>query len=404
MTLKVAVIGGGAAGFFSALSVKQHHPNADVTIIEKTSKLLSKVKISGGGRCNVTHDCRQISTLSKQYPRGANFLKKAFSQFQVSETIHWFESRGIKLKTESDGRMFPISDNSQSIIDCLLQESQRLGIKINTNQGVEEIQSHKGNIELILKDSSNVYDEVIVCAGGSPKLSGLNWLKQCGHEIVSPVPSLFTFNMPNEPVTTLMGVSVSNAMVKVQGTRLSYAGPLLITHWGMSGPAILKTSAWGARILSEKDYNFTVQVSWVGDCQEFELKGLIAQLQREHQKKQVMNKPLRGIPLRLWSFLLYKIGLRVDITWGELGSKGVNKLTNILINDTYEVKGKTTFKEEFVTCGGVSLNDIDVKTMQSKKVPNLYFAGEVMDIDGITGGFNFQAAWTTGYIAGKLNK
>ncbi|QSE96425.1 BaiN/RdsA family NAD(P)/FAD-dependent oxidoreductase [Fulvivirga lutea] len=400
--MEVAIIGGGAAGFFAALSVKQHYSDANVTIFEKSSKLLAKVKVSGGGRCNVTHDCRQISQLAKHYPRGEKFLKKAFSQFAVNDTIDWFENRGVRLKTEGDGRMFPVTDDSQTIIDCLLNEARRLRVSIIKNRPILKLVPNNSSIELVFEDEELSFNKVIICSGGSPKLSGMDWLVEMGIEVETPVPSLFTFNMPNEAIKSLMGLAVPKVSVKVQGTKLKQEGPLLITHWGMSGPAILKTSAWGARILADLNYDFKIQVNWLNENSEAELRSQVDAIKNDSPKKKMLNRAIEGIPSRLWEFLLKKIDLREDITWGELGSKGLNRLINILLNDVYEVKGKTTFKEEFVTCGGVALSGIDVKTMQSKEVPNLYFAGEVMNIDGVTGGFNFQAAWTTGFIAGKL--
>lgn len=402
--MTVAVIGGGAAGFFAAISCKTHHPNAEVVIFEKGSKLLAKVKVSGGGRCNVTHQCFDTKKLAAHYPRGEKFLKKAFNQFAVEQTIDWFESNKVILKAENDGRMFPITDDSQTIINVLMTKARQLGIVINFKQQAAQLLVKHEGLDIISQEGLEFsYDKVIIASGGSPKIEGLQWLEVLGHAISPPVPSLFTFNMPNEPVKALMGVAVERATVKVQGTKLKQSGPLLITHWGMSGPAILKTSAWGARELSNLGYNFKIQVNWVDDKSENDLRSIVSELQQSNHKRMVANKNVFGIPSRLWEFLMAKIELRPDITWGEMGQKGVNKLVNILMNDIYHVEGKTTFKDEFVTCGGVSLSDINNDTMESKKVPNLYFAGEVMDIDGITGGFNFQAAWTTGWVAGKLN-
>ncbi|UII26103.1 NAD(P)/FAD-dependent oxidoreductase [Fulvivirga maritima] len=399
--MKIAVIGGGAAGFFAAISCKQHHPEADVTIYEKTTKVLSKVKISGGGRCNVTHACYNNAALSKYYPRGEKFLKKAFSQFAVEDTVNWYESQGVSLKTEADNRMFPDSDDSQTIVDCLLTEARKLGVKVNLKCGVNDIEQVNSIFQLQTEGAVYEVDKVIVTIGGTPKQTMLSWIEKLGHSIQPPVPSLFTFNMPNDPIRELMGLSVEHAAVKVQGSKLKSEGPLLITHWGMSGPAVLKLSAFGARILADLGYDFKIQVNWVNEAESI-LRTTIADFQQAHTKKKMLNGHPFEIPSRLWEFLINKIGLRNDILWGELGNKGINKLVNVLINDIYEVKGKTTFKEEFVTCGGVSLSEIDVKTMQSRVVEGMYFAGEVMDIDGVTGGFNFQAAWTTGYIAGKL--
>ncbi|MEQ9120883.1 NAD(P)/FAD-dependent oxidoreductase [Fulvivirga sp.] len=401
--MRVAVIGGGAAGFFAAISCKTHHPKAEVVIYEKGSKLLSKVKVSGGGRCNVTHQCFDNKKLAAHYPRGEKFLRNAFSQFAVEDAIDWFESNRVVLKAENDGRMFPVTDDSQTIINALMTKARQLGIVLNLKQQAAQLLVKQGGLDIISHEGIEFsYNKVIVASGGSPKIEGLQWLEVLGHAISPPVPSLFTFNMPNEPVKALMGVAVERATIKVQGTKLKQSGPLLITHWGMSGPAILKTSAWGARELSDLGYKFKIQVNWVDDKSENDLRLMINEMQENHHKRMVANKNAFGIPSRLWEFLMTKIGLRADIIWGEIGQKGVNKLVNVLLNDVYQVEGKTTFKEEFVTCGGVALSDINNETMESKRVPGLYFAGEVMDIDGITGGFNFQVAWTTGWIAGKL--
>ncbi|UII31407.1 NAD(P)/FAD-dependent oxidoreductase [Fulvivirga ulvae] len=401
--MEIAIIGGGAAGFFAAISAKQHHPDANVTIYEKSAKLLAKVKVSGGGRCNVTHACFNISQLAKFYPRGSKQLKKAFGTFSTQNTVTWFEQRGVKLKTEPDNRMFPVTDDSQTIIDCLIRETVKLGINIKQNFPVSGLHSVSKGYLLKGKDGlTAMAEKVIVTTGGSPKPEGFKWLEQLGHKIETPVPSLFTFNMPHEPIKKLMGLTANHVSVRVQGTKLKEEGPLLITHWGMSGPAILKLSAYGARVLHQLNYNFKIQVNWLGELTEADIQQILSEQAGNHTRKKLQNANPFNIPNRLWDFLLSKIELREDITWGELGKKGHNKLVNILINDIYEVQGKTTFKEEFVTCGGVSLQDIDFNTMQSRKMPGIYFAGEVLDIDGVTGGFNFQAAWTTGYIAGLL--
>ena len=400
--MKVAVIGGGAAGFFAALSVKKHSPGAEVVIFEKSSKLLSKVKISGGGRCNVTHACFKASMLSKFYPRGAKQLKKSFALFNTNHTVAWFKDRGVELKKESDNRMFPVSDSSITIINCFLDEARRLGVNIQKETLVAKLEASNNQIKLTIDGFDYNYDKVVVATGGSPKTEGLNWLKSLGHKIVHPFPSLFTFNMPNEEIKTLQGLSVQNAIVRIQGTKLMQDGPLLITHWGMSGPAILKTSAWGARDLANLNYEFKVMINWAGISNEDDVRILLNRHCYNYDKKKLENSNPFQIPSRLWRYLLLKSELEGSKMNCDLSKKEKNKLINTLLNDVYEVKGKTTFKEEFVTCGGVSLNDVDMKTMQSKVVSNLYFAGEVLNIDGVTGGFNFQAAWTTGYIAGQL--
>ena len=395
---RVAIIGGGAAGFFAALSVAQHHPSARVVIFEKTSKLLAKVKISGGGRCNVTHACFTPSALSKNYPRGGKQLKKAFSVFEAKDTVEWFTSKGVPLKTEADGRMFPVTNSSQSIIDCLMQEAHESGVEIKMKSPIRSIVPDGGGF---LLDSIR-FDKVIVATGGSPKAEGFDWLTQLGHTANTPVPSLFTFNIPKEPVTSLMGLVVKDAIVRIQGTKLAHQGPVLITHWGMSGPAVLKLSAWGARELQKQGYAFNIQINWIGVADESQVLTIIDEALPGIRKKKMANACPFDLPKNFWIYLIEKSGFNPDSMWLELGKKSRNKLINTLLNDIYEVKGKTTFKEEFVTCGGVILSDVDFPTMQSRVTPGLYFAGEVLDIDGITGGFNFQAAWTTGFLAGQL--
>jgi len=406
--MKIAIIGGGAAGFFSSISAKENYPEAQVILFEKSNKLLSKVRISGGGRCNVTTGCTSIKQLTEAYPRGGKALKKAFKVFHPRDTMTWFESRGVVLKTEADGRVFPVSNNSQSIIDCLMKATQKLGIHIEIGQGVKAIHPTKGDrLRLEFSEKSaepQTFDKVVVATGGSPKRRGLEWLEVLGHQIVEPLPSLFTFNMPSESVTRLMGVVAEEALVSIQGTKLKAIGPVLVTHWGMSGPAILKLSSLGARILNEKEYEFKAQINWVNIPNQEVLIAALSDIVDEHPQKILSNiKPFQ-LPQRLWLYLIERSQIPTTKRWGELGKKGLNKLTTTLSNDVYNVKGKTTFKEEFVTCGGVSLESIDMKTMQSRVCPNLYFAGEVMNIDGITGGYNFQAAWTTGFIAGSLNQ
>ena len=404
MPQNIAVIGGGAAGFFAAFSCKTHSPNTRVTIFEKTGKLLSKVKVSGGGRCNVTHACFNNNDLIKFYPRGGKHLKKVFGQFTTSDTLAWFEERGVELKAEADNRMFPITDNSQTIIDCFLKEATKLGIQVVVNTNVNSIQPKQPGFDLKIGEKTQYFDKVIVASGGSPKAQGFDWLKALGHEIIPPVPSLFTFNMPKEPIKNLMGLSVPNATVRVQGTKLQQSGPLLITHWGMSGPAILKTSAWGARVLSDLNYDFKIQVNWLGSMNEEELRNWFTNSLQTIGKRKIRNKNPFEIPNRLWDYFLEKVEIDGEGIWAELGKKGLNRLTNLLLNDTYEVKGKTTFKEEFVTSGGVALSDVDFNSMESRKCPDLFFAGEVIDVDGVTGGFNFQAAWSTGFVAGKTSE
>jgi predicted Rossmann fold flavoprotein len=403
LSADVAIIGGGAAGFFAAIHAAKLLPDRKILLIEKANKLLMKVKISGGGRCNVTHACFNVNDMSKNYPRGEKLMKKLLPRFMTTDTIQWFESRGVSIKAEADGRMFPVSDDSQTIIDALLQEAHRNGVRIENRCEVTSIEPIENQgFKLHLKNTAQpvVCRKLIVASGGSPKESGMEWLRALGHRTEPPVPSLFTFNMPEESITELQGISVPHVLVKIIDTKLSYEGPLLITHWGMSGPAILKLSAWGARWIAEKNYQFAIIVRWAADREEEQLRAQLTQYQQEHRQRLIGNRNPLHLPARLWEYLLTKIGIPTDKKWQDIGKTDINRLINILRNDTYQVSGKTTYKEEFVTCGGISLEDIDWADMQSKKVPNLYFAGEILDIDGITGGFNFQAAWTTGYIAG----
>ena len=394
---KVAVIGGGAAGFFAALSTAQHHPNNRVVMYEKSDKLLSKVKISGGGRCNVTNATFKAGPLSKNYPRGGKSLKKTFAQFETQDTIDWFTARAVPLKTEADGRMFPATDSSQSIIDCLTHQAQKAGIEIRMRTPVQRITQQDDRI--VVNDEA--FDAVIVATGGSPKSSGFDWLAAMGHSITQPVPSLFTFNMPGESVKEMMGLVVPDALVRIQGTKLSHQGPVLITHWGMSGPAVLKLSAWGARELQARGYAFNIQINWIGIANESEVLDIIEASLPENRKKKISNACPFDLPKNFWLYVLNKSQANADMPWLELGKKSRNKLVNTLLNDIYAVKGKTTFKEEFVTCGGIKADEVDFGTMESRIVPGLFFAGEVLDVDGITGGFNFQAAWSTGFVAGR---
>lgn len=401
--MDVAIIGGGAAGFFSALSCKAHHPDASVTIYEKSGKLLSKVKISGGGRCNVTNACDNITEFAKHYPRGEKLMKRALRHFNAEDTVEWFAKRGVSLVAEADGRMFPSTNDSQTIVDCLLHSTRRQGIAIKLKMPVVQLKREGDRFLIAFEDRTTIrVDKVIVATGGSPKMDGLIWLQALGHTIVPPVPSLFTFNMPRETVRSLMGVVIDSVSVKVQSTKLNAEGPLLITHWGMSGPAILKLSAWGARELQEKKYDFKLQVNWLGSIKEHQLRDSFNSSILNIRKRKVANGNPFQLPNRFWDFIIQKAGINGDTIWAELSKKNTNRLIDTLMNDTYEVSGKTTFKEEFVTCGGVNLGDINIETMGSKRCPGLFFAGEVLDIDGITGGFNFQAAWTTGFIAGRL--
>ncbi len=406
MQKKLVVIGGGAAGFFCAVNAARLHPQLQVILLEKSSKLLSKVKVSGGGRCNVTHACFNISDMIKKYPRGASFLKKGFQHFFTTDTIQWFQERGVQLKTEADGRMFPASNTSQTIVDCLVNEASRYKVEVRMQADVKEIRiDSTGNGErftLTLADQKSIpADYLCIASGGYPKSAQFEWLTKIGHTIQSPVPSLFTFNIPQNPITQLMGISLENATVKIAGSKLQQSGPMLITHWGLSGPAVLKLSAWGARELADKNYHFTIQVNWLPGFNENSLKDKIQQVRFDIASQKIINRNPFGIPSRLWEYFLQQCGIDANIRWADLPAREQNKLIKILCAQELEVKGKTTFKEEFVTAGGIQLSEIDANTLQSKFIPNLFFAGEVIDVDGVTGGFNFQNAWTTGWIAAK---
>lgn len=396
------MIGGGAAGFFAAINCAEQLSNGKVILLEKSSKLLTKVRVSGGGRCNVTHSCFDVREMVKNYPRGEKALQGAFHSFFTNDTIEWFSKRGVKLKTEEDGRMFPVTDSSQTIINCLLGEAEKNGVTVKTGTDIEKIEKIENGFNLITLSGDKIFcNKLLIATGGFPKEAGYDWIKELGHKIQKPVPSLFTFNLKSSAITELMGVSVKTAQVKVAGTKLNEIGPLLITHWGFSGPVILKLSAWGAKILAERNYTFDIMVNWLPELKQEQARILLLDLKNETSSKVVLFNPFSVIPKRLWEFLLKKADINPANKWGDVSNKQINILTERLTADNYRAEGKTTFKEEFVTCGGVDLNEVDFKTMESKICKNLFFAGEVLDIDGITGGFNFQAAWTTGFISGR---
>ncbi|MGC4231901.1 MAG: NAD(P)/FAD-dependent oxidoreductase [Niabella sp.] len=396
------VIGGGAAGFFCAVNAVRQNPALKVTIVERSSKLLSKVKISGGGRCNVTHACFDIAEMSKRYPRGNNFVKKLFHHFFTKDTIEWFKERGIQLKAEPDGRMFPATDSSQTIIDCLLKEADRHSVQIKMQCDIKAVNAVDRGFDLETSTNQKLTaDFVCIAAGGFPKASMFDWLKSTGHSFATPVPSLFTFNLPQHPVTKLMGVSVTDASVKIMGTKLQQQGPVLITHWGLSGPAVLKLSAYAARELAEKNWQFDILVNWLPGYNEQTLKERFLQLRNENGSYLLYHKNPFGLPQRLWEFILKECNVPETCRRANLQARLQNEVVKKLTNYSFAVKGKTTFKEEFVTAGGIALNEIDANTMMSKKIPNLFFAGEVIDVDGITGGYNFQNAWSTGWVAAK---
>lgn len=400
MTRKtIAVIGGGAAGFFSAINAALSEPGAKVTLYEKTDKLLAKVRVSGGGRCNVTNACVSISELVKKYPRGGRALKQLFQVFSTNDTVKWFEQRGVKLKAEQDGRMFPATDNSQTIIDCLMSEAAACAVDIKRSHAINSLK--KQGDKWVLNDSIHA-DSVIITTGGHNKPEGYKWLTDLGFKVKAPVPSLFTFNLPKHPITALMGVAQKNVRVKLSGTKYVEEGPLLITHWGMSGPAILKTSAFAADYLHEKNYEFKFTVNWLYNLTHEDVSSLLFDIRKESPKLHVGNLYERlDIVKRLYQFMLQQLEIDGSKPMSDLTSKEMNRLCNIMVSHEFDARGKTTFKEEFVTAGGVELDQLDLKTMECKNLPGLYFAGEVLNIDGITGGFNFQAAWTTGFIAGK---
>jgi hypothetical protein len=399
---RLVVVGGGAAGFFCAVNAARLNPGLEVIILEKSNKLLSKVKVSGGGRCNVTHACYSIAEMIKKYPRGSSFLKKAFHHFFTNDTIAWFKERSVGLKTESDGRMFPLTESSQTIIDCLMKEAYKHAVEIRMNKEVKGIYCDSGKWNLLMKDDVILpADFICIASGGYPKILQYDWLKASEHSIEEPVPSLFTFNMPGNAITALMGVAVENAVVKMVGSKLSESGPLLITHWGMSGPAVLKLSAWGARELAKNNYHFSILVNWLPEFNENSLRDKIQILRFELAAQKIVNRNPFSLPNRLWEYLLIQSGINTDLRWADLPAREQNKLIKNLCAQEHAVKGKTTFKEEFVTAGGIDLNEIDFNTMQSKKHAGLFFAGEIINVDGITGGYNFQNAWTTGWIAAK---
>lgn len=397
----LVIAGGGAAGFFCAVNAARMNPALRVTILEKSNKLLSKVKVSGGGRCNTTHACFDIPELSRKYPRGQQFLKKTLHWFNPESTIEWFAERGVALKTEKDGRMFPVTDQSSTIVDCLLHEASRYGVEVRMQTELLSVSFGDQFVLQLSGGQTMTADFICIASGGYPKASMFDWLKALGHTIETPVPSLFTFNMPGNKVTTLMGVSVDHAIVKVQATKLSAEGPLLITHWGMSGPAILRLSAWGARQLADMNYSFTVQVNWIPSFTEQSLRDEWPRLREAYGSQKMSGRNPFALPARLWLYLLECSGINEEIRWSDLTSKDQNKLMKQLAAQEFAVNGKTTFKEEFVTCGGIKLSEIDPNTMESRVRPGVYFAGEVMDVDGITGGFNFQHAWTSGWIAAR---
>lgn len=413
---QIGIVGGGAAGFFAAITAAEASPDCTVTIFEATSHLLAKVKVSGGGRCNVTHACFEPRELVQRYPRGGRELLGAFSRWQPRDTVSWFEARGVRLKTEADGRMFPVTDNSQTIIDCLMTAAKKAGVAIRTNCGVKGVKLEGGcphppkqrdeggappNFLLILTTGDSVaVDRLLLATGGNKSSVGFAIATQFGHAIEPPVPSLFTFHVDDPRLKELSGVSVEDAATAVIGTPLKERGPLLVTHWGLSGPAILKLSAWGARTLHDCGYKFMLGINWAPQFTVETARIALEAARTTHPRKQVTTGSPLGLPLRLWEKLVNAAGLAPDVIWNSAGNAALRALAAQVCEGEFAVNGKSMFKEEFVTCGGVRLAEVDFKTMESRLVPGLYFAGEFLDIDGITGGFNFQSAWTTGRLAG----
>ena len=397
------VIGGGAAGFYGAIQAAGVNTGLRALILEKSTKLLSKVRVSGGGRCNVTHHCFDAIKLSRHYPRGERALRTAFKEYSTSDTIDWFASRGVVIKTEADGRMFPSTDSSQTIIDCFLAEARRLLIDIET--GVEVTEVHRVSHEFlqIQTGAGKKYltRRVLIAVGGSPKPEAYSLIEKLGHRIIPPIPSLFTFNDSRRSFTDLMGISVINGEVRITGTKFKQTGPLLITHWGLSGPAIIKLSAWAAEHLHDVKYDFNIQVSWIGPAPEQDVRAFLMSQKMERSKQRVHLHPLFDLPQRLWTKLCLLAEIPEAKPWSEISNRNLNKLLEHLIRCQFHIKGKTTFKEEFVTCGGVDLHEVDPITFESKLVRGVFFAGEVLNIDGETGGFNFQAAWSTAALAAR---
>ena len=401
--LNIAVVGGGAAGFFAAIAAKQANPKARVTIFERGQKVLAKVLVTGGGRCNLTNSFARISNLKQAYPRGDKMMKRLFNVFDHDDTWRWFEERGVKLLTQEDECVFPVSQSAQSVVDVLTNEARRLGVEVRTGHALEGLKPlPNGDLQLEFKEQKPLtFNRVAITTGGSPRAESLQYLARLGHDVMQPVPSLFTFNISDAAFKALMGTVVEDVTVSVVGTKHKASGPLLVTHWGASGPAILKLSSYGARFVHDCGYRFSIAVNWIGLTNGALVAERLQGIVESNRRKQLSSVHPFGLPSRMWLYILDKTGLGAEKRWEELGKKGLNKLVETLTNDLYAVTGKGAFREEFVTCGGVSLTNINLNTMESKVCKNLFFAGEVLDVDAITGGFNLQAAWTTGYVVGK---
>ena len=394
----IIIIGGGAAGFFTAINIVEKNPKLKVAILERGKNVLEKVRISGGGRCNVTHACFVPNDLVKFYPRGEKELKGPFHQFCSGDTIEWFEKHGVELKIEEDGRMFPVSNSSQTIIDCFLKAAQKLKIDVLIGHSVQELYQGENYWKISTNHEVFSCQKVVMATGSNPKMWEL--LQNLGHSIIEPVPSLFTFNIKDVRIKDLMGLSTV-ASVKVKKSKLQASGPLLITHWGMSGPGILRLSAWGARELADKKYQFSIQVNWLNETDFEEAIDLLKTIKEENSKKLVSKYAHFELPKRLWENLVKASGITEETKWADVNKKQLNTLAEQLTNAEFQVNGKSTFKEEFVTAGGIDLKEVNFKTMESKVLPNLFFAGEILNIDAITGGFNFQNAWTGGFIVAE---
>lgn len=406
--MNVAIIGAGAAGCFAAIQIKRNNPKANITVYEAGIKPLIKVAITGGGRCNLTNSFDGIRSLDEAYPRGARLLKRMFRTFDYNDVYQWFESEGVSLTTQDDECVFPVSQDAMEIVNTLVRLMRSLGVKLVTRHRVAAIKHEAEEGEYLLTFSRGDVakaDAVVVTAGGSPQVRGLEMYEKLGLEIVSPVPSLFSLNLEkNHPMTALMGTVVNDVQARLVGTKLAAFGPLLITHWGVSGPAILKLSSYAARILAENDYKAQVAINWFGQANEAEVMSIITEIAEQNQKKLVSSVWPERFNNRMWCYLIDACGLRQDMRWGELGKKGLNKMVALLTNHTLNIVGKNKYKEEFVTCGGVALSNVNSSTLESKKHPHLYFAGEILDVDAITGGFNLQAAWTMGYVVAEQFK
>jgi predicted Rossmann fold flavoprotein len=398
--LNIGIVGGGAAGFFSAIEIASSNPSYHITIIEKSDKLLSKVKASGGGRCNVTNACFEVEELINNYSRGSKELKSVFHKFNPADTINWFESKGVKLKIENDNRVFPASNNSETVVNCFLQQAKKYNIEIIKNYSVNNItKTLEGFIVNPNSKFSIPFDKLIVATGGNSKPEFYSMFEKLGHTIVSPVPSLFTFNIDEHPLKGLEGISLDKVKVRIKDTKLVYKDAILITHWGFSGPVILKLSAFGARIINHMNYNLKIDINWIPEIDDINKE--LFKIKTNFPNQKTSSHTYFNLPLRLWKRLVELAGINEDLKWTETSKKKLQYLSDVLTGNNFNVKGKTTFKEEFVTAGGVSLKEIDFNTMESKICNGLYFIGEVLDIDGITGGFNFQSAWSTAFIAAK---